>query len=306
MGLSNTIYRLDLPYLEMLVRSKMTSSTFLHVLTLASVTLSPVSAQLADTFKYVGTSGASAQQMFLGRPGKVYIVDKTGQYRPLTLDILVQSYLTSLTIYAENNNITINGHPGWATEYDLATNEFRVMEVYSNSFCAGGTVLGNGTWLNAGGNQAVTYGGITPAGLSQTGQNPYGDADGGQAIRLLDPCDDENCDWVDNPAMYMSTQRWYPTLETLEDGSALIFGGCQLGGYVNLDSYNQNNPTVEVSARTGETIGLNLFVTVLAVSRSTLHLAIPPEYYAGQPLSPRLASAIRKHLHPSRIPSRDL
>jgi hypothetical protein len=38
----------------------------------------------------------------------------------------------------------------WASEYDLATNTFRTMDVVSNSFCAGGTVLGNGTWLNVG------------------------------------------------------------------------------------------------------------------------------------------------------------
>ncbi len=61
--------------------------------------------------------------------------------------------------------------------------------------------------------------------------------------RLLDPCTDEKCDWVDDTANYMTTRRWYPTLEvsvtghlrfcnlepdrtsffqTLEDGSAII------------------------------------------------------------------------------------
>lgn len=54
----------------------------LHVLTLAAMSLAPVvvEAQTAGTFKYVGLSGVSAQQMFLGRPGKVYIVDKTGKW----------------------------------------------------------------------------------------------------------------------------------------------------------------------------------------------------------------------------------
>jgi len=37
-------------------------------------------------------------------------------------------------------------------------------------------MLGNGTWVNAGGNQAVTYGG--DAALSQTGRGPYHDPDG--------------------------------------------------------------------------------------------------------------------------------
>jgi hypothetical protein len=43
----------------------------------------------------------------------------------------------------------------------------------------GGNVLGNGTWLNVGGNQAVQYGG-NPA-QSQTGGEPYDDPDGGKS-----------------------------------------------------------------------------------------------------------------------------
>ena len=45
-------------------------------------------------------------------------------------------------------------------------------------------MLGNGTWLNAGGNQAVTYGGATAP--SQNGGGPYDDPDGGKrcALRL--------------------------------------------------------------------------------------------------------------------------
>ena len=198
------------------------TALLLSVLSLGSLFIQPAAAaNKGGTFEYVGLSGVSAQQLFLGAPGKVYIVDKT-----------------------ENNNATVNGHPAWATEYDLATNTFRTMDVLSNSFCAGGTVLGNGTWLNVGGNQAITYRGAAASG--QTGQSPYADWDGGKAIRFLDPCDDESCEWVDNPNMYMTSRRWYPTLETLEDGSAIILGGCEWGGYVNSGD-NQNNPTVEVS-----------------------------------------------------------
>jgi hypothetical protein len=43
----------------------------------------------------------------------------------------------------------------------------------------GGNLLGNGTWMNVGGNQAVTYGGATAN--SQTGGAPYDDLDGGQS-----------------------------------------------------------------------------------------------------------------------------
>jgi len=43
----------------------------------------------------------------------------------------------------------------------------------------GGNVLGNGTWLNVGGNQAVTYGGAQAP--SQTGGGPFDDPDGGKS-----------------------------------------------------------------------------------------------------------------------------
>jgi hypothetical protein len=53
------------------------TSTTMYVFALA-LALTPVTAQLANTFKYVGLSGVSAQQMFLGTKNKVYIIDKTG------------------------------------------------------------------------------------------------------------------------------------------------------------------------------------------------------------------------------------
>ncbi|KAG6336618.1 hypothetical protein ID866_2457 [Astraeus odoratus] len=166
----------------------------------------PLQAGVVNSFEIVGNSYAN----------KVYIVDKT-----------------------ENNPEHINGHPAWAAEWSVSTKQTRTMDVITNSFCAGGTVLGNGTWLNVGGNQAVTYGGV--AAKNQNGGPPYDDPDGRQSIRLLDPCDDGDCNWV--LAEPMTTLRWYPTLETLEDGSAIIIGGCQWGGYVN--DASQDNPTYE-------------------------------------------------------------
>lgn len=131
------------------------------------------------------------------------------------------------------NNLNINGHPAWATEYDIATNTYRAMDVVTNSFCAGGNVLGNGTWLNVGGNQAIGPGGLNAV----AGAAPYNDGDGGMAIRTLDTCTDGTCDWTNNH--FMTTRRWYPSLETLEDGSMIIIGGCDWGGYVNDASQNK-------------------------------------------------------------------
>ncbi|KAI0697279.1 DUF1929-domain-containing protein [Cytidiella melzeri] len=167
-------------------------------------------------FEVVGDSLVSGQQVFLGTLDKIYVVDKT-----------------------ENNPADINGHPAWAAEWSISGGEGRPMDIVTNTFCAGGNLLGNGTWLNVGGNQAVTYGGLTAQ--SQNAAAPYDDPDGGKSLRLLDPCDDDSCNWKTTSGM--STRRWYPSVETLEDGSAIIIGGCSWGGFVN-DAL-QNNPTYE-------------------------------------------------------------
>lgn len=206
----------------------------------------PPQTSLLNNFEIAGNSYASAQQVFLGTLDKVYIVDKT-----------------------EDNAQQVNGHPAWAAEWSASTRQTRAMDIVTNSFCAGGAVLGNGTWLNVGGNQAVTYGGVTDP--SQTGGPPYDDPDGGQSVRLLNPCDDGTCDWIlDTP---MTTRRWYPTLETLEDGSMFIYGGCQYGGYVN--DASQNNPTYEFFPSRGAPITSPILQNTLPVNLYPLTWLLP-------------------------------
>lgn len=55
--------------------------------------------------------------------------------------------------------LTVLTFAAWATEYDTTTNQYRIQDVVTNTFCAGGNVLGNGTWAVFGGNKAVTWGG---------------------------------------------------------------------------------------------------------------------------------------------------
>ncbi|GAA5836857.1 hypothetical protein JCM11251_005807 [Rhodosporidiobolus azoricus] len=203
-----------------------------------------------NTIEVVGESGVSAQQLFLGQNNKVYIVDKT-----------------------ERNPVNVTGaggtHPAWATEYDIDANTYRPMDIVTNSFCAGGNVLGNGTWINIGGNQAIGYGGLNADPLT----GPYQDGDGGKATRRLDVCDDETCDWVDDGSNYMTTRRWYPTLETLEDGSMIVIGGCDWGGYVN--DKGQNNPTYEFYPSRGGPVGLNLLTQTLPANLFPLTWLLP-------------------------------
>ena len=49
----------------------------------------------------------------------------------------------------------------WGSVYNPKDNTVEPKEVITNSFCAGGGVLGDGRWLNVGGNQAVTHGGVS-------------------------------------------------------------------------------------------------------------------------------------------------
>ncbi|KAF7971613.1 hypothetical protein HWV62_20712 [Athelia sp. TMB] len=168
-----------------------------------------------NQFKIVGNSLVSAQQVFLGTLDKVYIVDKT-----------------------EDNPATINGHPAWGSEWSISANEARTMDVITNSFCAGGTVLGNGTWMNVGGNQAVTYGGVT----LKSGTGPYDDQDGGKS-------------------------------ETLADGSAIILGGDFFGGYVN--SHVQNNPTYEFWPSKGAPIASPVLANTLPANLYPLTFLLP-------------------------------
>ncbi|KAF8598417.1 galactose oxidase [Ceratobasidium sp. AG-I] len=208
----------------------------------------PTKSGLPNTFEIVGNSGVSAQQMFLGLPNQVFVVDKT-----------------------ENNPIKVAGHPAWAALYNTDNNEMKAMDIVTNSFCAGGSVLGNGTWLNIGGNQAVGPGGLS----ADPGTGPYGSENGGFSVRLLDPKPDGSANWIDDPRLYLTTRRWYPTLETLSDGTMIIIGGNKYGGFVN--GADQNNPTYEFFPPKGVPIDFPLLRTTLPANLYPLTWLLPSD-----------------------------
>ncbi|KZP21229.1 copper radical oxidase [Athelia psychrophila] len=108
----------------------------------------------------------------------------------------------------------------------------------SNSFCAGGTFLGNGTLINVGGNPVVN---------GNTSAADFGDLDGLQAVRIFEPCDSDSptdCNIYENHArIRMASPRWYNTVLRISDGSAMIIGGSKKGGWIN--NATVNNPTIE-------------------------------------------------------------
>jgi hypothetical protein len=181
-------------------------------------------AQVAGGFQVVQPdSQASAMMMALIDEENVMIIDK-----------------------AENNRAKLNnGQPVWGTVMSLTDYSVRALDMTTNPFCASGAQLGNGTWMVAGGNHAVGYGGgllgsVAPA------DGPYQDLDGGQAIRVMEPQNNSaNLAWIDN-ANAMSSVRWYPGIEVMTDGSVLLIGGATGGGYIN-----RNYPNVDPAYQGG-------------------------------------------------------
>jgi hypothetical protein len=149
-----------------------------------------------------GNTGVAAMQLAIVTDNHAIIIDKV-----------------------EHNPETINGHPAWATLYDLRTHQRRPLNIRSNSFCAGGTWLSNGTLLNIGGNPVVE---------DRTGAADFGDLNGLQAIRMFNPCDDGKCDIIEAPnKMRLASARWYNSAMRLDDGSVMIIGGSTKGGWMN-------------------------------------------------------------------------
>ncbi|KAF5315884.1 hypothetical protein D9611_004964 [Ephemerocybe angulata] len=167
------------------------------------------------TLREEGSSGINAMQLAIISPTHALLIDKV-----------------------EHNPLDVNGHPAWGALYNLDTHAVKPLNMQSNSFCAGGTFLGNGTLINVGGNPVVE---------AHTSAADFGDLDGLQAIRIFQPCDSPNadgCDMYENhERVRTASPRWYNTVIRIEDGSAMIIGGAKKGGWMN--NATVNNPTIE-------------------------------------------------------------
>ena len=62
------------------------------------------------------------------------------------------------SLLSERNALTVDGHFAWAVEVDLVNATVRALNPLSNSFCATGSFLSNGTFVSIGGNPVVITG----------------------------------------------------------------------------------------------------------------------------------------------------
>lgn len=146
-----------------------------------------------------------------------------------------------------------SGKPVWGSLIDLTDGSARAVDVNTNTFCAAGATMPNGTWIVVGGNQAVQWGGAALAGNA----NPYQDKDGRKSIRFLDiqGVSDKQLNWDDDGHIEINSPRWYPTVETLASGEAVIVGGATSGGYINRNTPN-TDPTFATSSGGGSITNL--------------------------------------------------
>ncbi|KAH7105130.1 glyoxal oxidase N-terminus-domain-containing protein [Auriculariales sp. MPI-PUGE-AT-0066] len=154
-------------------------------------------------FTQPGTTGVLAMQMTVISPTQLLIIDR-----------------------AQHNPLQVDGHPAWSAVYSLTTNTVRAVRLTTNSFCAGGSFLSNGTLVNIGGNMAE--------------YSDVKDTNGLQGIRIFNPasCPDTPgttpCEFYESPQrVRLAKPRWYPSIIRVPNGGSLIIGGTYGGAFMN-------------------------------------------------------------------------
>ncbi|KAI0089706.1 glyoxal oxidase N-terminus-domain-containing protein [Irpex rosettiformis] len=144
--------------------------------------------------------------------------------------IVVSPSLVVMFDRASDDPLQINNHSAWGALWDLETSTVRPLDVLTNSFCASGALLSNGSMVSIGGDQNLFPG--NPA------IHP-----GNNAIRIFEPCaspDGEGCTLFEDPVnLRLAAPRWYPSSVRIFDGSLMIIGGTHVSAnFYNIDPEN--------------------------------------------------------------------
>jgi hypothetical protein len=175
-----------------------TPSTFLTLLLLGSLTsvLGDASAQGEWEFVLSGTTGITALEVIVVSPTLVLMMDR-----------------------ALGDPLQIDGHQAWVELWNLETNTGFALNAITDTFCASGSILSNGTMVSVGGQVAeISAGELTAP-----------DGDGRMGIRLFGPCADpagRNCTLFEDPeTLHLAANRWYTSSLRIFDGSLMVIGG---------------------------------------------------------------------------------
>jgi hypothetical protein len=186
--------------------------------------------EVPGSFEVVGQSGVPAMHAALMPNGRVVFLDKIENYTQV--------------------NLTTGGY-AYSSEYDPVTNEAVPLAVQSNPFCSGGTFLANGTLLSVGGNGPLAW-------LDPTISNGF------RGLRYLtrssETSDFDGQDWVE-PGNRLDTARWYPSVQTLANGSIFVASGSLNGG--DPTKPINNNPSFEILDPEGVSHGVSINMPLL-------------------------------------------
>ncbi|KAI0757966.1 glyoxal oxidase N-terminus-domain-containing protein [Fomes fomentarius] len=141
--------------------------------------------------------------------------------------IVVSPNLVLFFDRAANDPLQINDHSAWGALWNLATSTVTPLDLVTNSFCASGALLSNGSMISVGGD---------PNGFPG---NPTIQS-GTQAIRIFEPCvsaTGEGCTVFEDPAnLHLLEKRWYSSSIRIFDGSLMIVGGMhEDAAFYNID-----------------------------------------------------------------------
>ncbi|KAJ7902655.1 glyoxal oxidase precursor [Mycena olivaceomarginata] len=211
---------------------------FLHTLFVA-ISSSTLVTGRGWEFVTNGTSGILALEAIIVSPTLAIFFDFSGTGGPLQ----------------------INGHSAWGALWNLETNQATALDVISDTFCASGGLLSNGTMVSVGG-------------MGLTGTTAI---DGRMGLRIFEPCsspDGEGCTLFDNPDLvHLAETRWYPSSLRIFDGSLMIVGGSHTAAtFYNMDPANsfeffpsKDGGIPRPSAFLERSLTANLFPRVLAL-----------------------------------------
>ncbi|KAH9939364.1 glyoxal oxidase precursor [Epithele typhae] len=184
--------------------------------------------------------------------------------------IIVSPTLALFFDRASNDPLLVNNHSAWGALWNLETDTATPLDVLTNSFCASGALLSNGTMASIGGD---------PRGFAG---NPS-IKPGNQAIRIFEPCASptgEGCTVFEDPEnLHLLADRWYPTAIRIFDGSLLIVGGTHVNAaFYNIDPENsfeffpRKEDTVRPSAFLERSLPANLFPRAFQLPDGTIFI----------------------------------